>query len=566
MFDTSQGSGTVAGEESVQSEHENPDRIEAVGEAIENVFGGRGTPLEHFSMPEFRPHQRETIEEINDAFERGYRYVLVQAPTGSGKSRVAEAFAFASDNAYIITPQKILQDQYRRDFPNMEVMKGRSAYTAAYQHTVDTFRGGIEYSGPEITCQDCICRKIKDVDRTVCPYNQAIITAQTKPVVVHNFDSFMYQNLAHASKGGLWPGRKLLIVDECHAIENKLMDFVSFTISNRDVAGLQIPRFDIIEQYDDFLEDVYQRLAARISRLRALVEEGLLADSELKELDNLTRLFGKIGMFQWSRKGQNPVEYVFDYTGSPYQSVSFKPVTVGSFAYRNLFCRGERLLLMGATVLDKEMFCQSVGLNPSEVYYVDVESFFPVDNHRVVHSYVGPMSFRHIDRNLPSMVDKIEDILDRFPNTKGIIQTHSEKIAKYIQENLKNERLTFNKDFPTPQEMLEFHSMKDASVIVASGLREGIDLYGDLSQLQIFCKVPYPSLADKQVKRRMEIDKRWYGFLTTMSFVQALGRSIRSSDDKAVTYLLDGDFKRFYGMCKQYFPTHIRRAVGRGHE
>ncbi|GAI48123.1 unnamed protein product, partial [marine sediment metagenome] len=80
-----------------------------------------------FAPPTYRHGQRESIEEIEKAFQ-SFDFVLFEGPTGSGKSQVARAFAFQSGDAYIITPQKILQDQYEQDFPEMRVVKGRSAY------------------------------------------------------------------------------------------------------------------------------------------------------------------------------------------------------------------------------------------------------------------------------------------------------------------------------------------------------------------------------------------------------------------------------------------------------
>ncbi len=51
--------------------------------------------------------------------------MVVEAPTGAGKSAIAVTLAREASSAYILTAQKILQDQYLRDFPELAVMKGR---------------------------------------------------------------------------------------------------------------------------------------------------------------------------------------------------------------------------------------------------------------------------------------------------------------------------------------------------------------------------------------------------------------------------------------------------------
>lgn len=48
---------------------------------------------------------------------------------------------------------------------------------------------------------------------------------------------------------------------------------------------------------------------------------------------------------------------------------------------------------------------------------------------------------------------------------------------------------------------------------------------------------------------------------TTKTIVQATGRSVRSMDDFAVTYILDADWGRFYGQNKMMFPQSFRESI-----
>jgi Rad3-related DNA helicase len=38
------------------------------------------------------------------------------------------------------------------------------------------------------------------------------------------------------------------------------------------------------------------------------------------------------------------------------------------------------------------------------------------------------------------------------------------------------------------------------------------------------------------------------------TIVQAVGRSVRAKDDKAITYILDGDWQRFLNSNRKFFP------------
>lgn len=511
---------------------------------LDPLWFSENNVLGQFRRPSFRPHQKETIVEIAKAFESGYQYVICDAPTGSGKSDIGASFAFASGSAHILTIQKLLQTQYKESFPDMFVMKGRNAYDCVLSDSGES-------------CAKGPCRRKKVSDVPSCPYITARNRATTAPVTVHNFDSFFYQTKYGRSYGG----RRLLIVDEAHNITNKFTEFISFTIDSR--GGVVVPEADSLEAYDGFIEATLSEYSEEYSKLESLYDLDGLTQNELNKMQDLNQLIQKMRIYLQDRTKDNPIEFVFDFKakGRNGPNVTFRPVFIGRWAKQDLFSYGERVLLMSATILDKAMFCREVGLNPDEVYYVSVPSTFPVENRPILKKYAGKMSYSEIDNTLPKIEKLITDITAKFPNHKGIIQTHSDKIAAYLQENLKDTRFTFNRDYSSPQDMLDVHSSKEGSFIVASGLREGLDLYGALSKVQIFCKIPYPSLGDKVVKRKMELLPDWYGWITAVMFIQALGRSVRSPNEKAVTFILDSGFGWFYKKNKRFIPDYIREAI-----
>ena len=92
-------------------------------------------------------------------------------------------------------------------------------------------------------------------------------------------------------------------------------------------------------------------------------------------------------------------------------------------------------------------------------------------------------------------------------------------------------------------------------------MTEGVDLKGDLSKFQVICKIPYPYLGDPIIKKRMHKNKGWYALQTAKTIVQSCGRSVRSSSDQAVTYILDSDWNRFYGKNRSIFPEDFKNAL-----
>jgi Rad3-related DNA helicase len=92
-------------------------------------------------------------------------------------------------------------------------------------------------------------------------------------------------------------------------------------------------------------------------------------------------------------------------------------------------------------------------------------------------------------------------------------------------------------------------------------MMEGVDLKDELSRFQIICKIPFPYLGDLVVKKRMERNDKWYPYMTAKSIIQSLGRSIRNQSDHAISYILDGDWERFYNKNKHLFPLEFNTMI-----
>ena len=99
------------------------------------------------------------------------------------------------------------------------------------------------------------------------------------------------------------------------------------------------------------------------------------------------------------------------------------------------------------------------------------------------------------------------------------------------------------------------------TILLSPSMTEGVDLQEESSRFQIVCKVPYPYLGDKLVKKRMNKWGWWYPLQTAKTIVQSVGRSIRSNEDFAVTYILDENWNYFYSRNKIIFPEDFRKCL-----
>ena len=70
----------------------------------------------------------------------------------------------------------------------------------------------------------------------------------------------------------------------------------------------------------------------------------------------------------------------------------FKPIDVSPFAEDNLLRSGDKVLLMSATVMNKEAFCQTLGIESDEVEFISIPSPFPVENRPIIFSPISSMT------------------------------------------------------------------------------------------------------------------------------------------------------------------------------
>ena len=99
------------------------------------------------------------------------------------------------------------------------------------------------------------------------------------------------------------------------------------------------------------------------------------------------------------------------------------------------------------------------------------------------------------------------------------------------------------------------------TVLISPSLNIGLDLKDLLSRFQIITKVPYLNMADRWTNAKRQIDPEWYSWQTVLRLVQAYGRSVRSKEDWARTYVLDSAFISFIRENKKFLPDWFTRAI-----
>lgn len=517
-----------------------------------------------------RQQQKNAINTVINAFKKGKRYAIIDCGTGVGKSAIGLTIAQMINNSsefpgekevgsYFLTTQKVLQNQYEKDFSKNGLVSlySSSNYTCSIdkkasckeiQTAIRSNSAGDKYK----TCGYNCCYKMKKKDFI------------DSTLGITNFSYF----LTEKNYSQKMPNKKVLVIDEAHNLENELTRFIEISVSSffsDKILKLKIPN-DIKTQAKSFkwIKEFYlPKVTSKINQINTQLEKFGISSSKLEEfkkitarLDMLNSHHKKISQFIEIYDKDN---WVFDIEKVNKDNFKFifKPIDVSPYARQYLLDYADYVVFMSATIISHEGFSLTLGLPADEVISVKEASPFPAKNRPVIYSPAGSMSFKNIDKTLPTMVKMVEQILIHHKNDKGIIHTHSTKITNYIKNNLprrlKNRVLVAYGD--TRDSALKKHmSTKQPTVLISPSMSEGVDLKGELSKFQVICKIPFPYLGDKVIKKKMSKWDWWYNTQTVRTIIQSVGRSIRSEKDTAVTYILDSDWQNIKNKVRNLLP------------
>jgi len=510
--------------------------------------------IQFFPYKEVRQQQEESINFILNNFQNK-RYVILELPTGVGKSAIAITVAKYFDNleeksAWIVTPQRVLQKQYQNDFKWLPTIWSKEHYECPGKD--------------DITCpMGTLINGIYKGKYCDCPYKQDKRMFLGSPISLTNIAFF----LNHVEYSNEISTRKVLIVDEAHNLESVISDFVSVTLNKYVMENLGINWIGDkpIEHVVKWIETT---LLAHLEKIRSGLEDRIKLFSEdeiinggqsLKQFERIERLIGQLNRCI-SRFVVD--EWVMS-INKECDEIVLRPIFASKYSYNQLFCKGEKVLLMSGTILDKNVFCRNVGIPMDDTEFLSLGSPFEKQNRAVIVTNVCSLSYKNIDNNLPKIADVIYKLINsQHKNEKGIIHCNSYKIANYITKKVRHKNRFIVHDATNRIEMYELHlGTKEPTILVSPSLTEGIDLYDDLSRFQIIVKTPFPYLGDNYITTKMERIPGWYEWETTKTIIQASGRSVRNSTDHCVTYILDSDFTYFYKKNSNLFPQWYKDAL-----
>jgi ATP-dependent DNA helicase DinG len=631
--------------------------------------------IKNFPFTSQRNNQASAINEICNAFNSGYKYIILEAPTGFGKSPVAIAVALTLGSSYICTSTKDLQTQYARDFPHIKVAKGKNNFACLVKE--DFIRNGayrcgscassdvnechhttVEY-GPCMTnesfrdsgckyrtfTKDYIINENKGtkeeqvyIDNNAkrhyqkeysqwlpiqtlkeqkewrpCEYFDQLNIALTSSHSIFNYSIFL-SLLPHKKS---LPERELLVLDEGHLLETEIVKFRGLSISKRRwrryIHDLKVIDYgyDNIERWIDFLIELETKMLTLTGNTSLIESFSIERNVKYnykgkvggKKISTATDLFDsdeEIAQKYDSSKGStvklgdelavdairdterlsrtinnilsNQKNWIVsDIKKENYEvvKVELKPLDISAYC-KSVFEKCSKTLIMSATILSHRAFCRSVGLSGGEedqVKFIRVQSDFPIE-HRPIYplniAYLNYSSLQSVEVK-SSITKTIDNLMSLHAKDKGIIHTTSYEQLNFIKENISQanaRRLLVTDPEIQRDEVISQHANSTRpTVLISPSLHTGLDLKEELSRFQIITKVPYPNKNDRWTNAKRDVDEDWYYWQTALKLIQAYGRSIRSKDDWAKTYILDSAFGYFVKKNMNILPDWFRQAI-----
>ena len=538
-----------------------------------------------------RETQRDVINQIESAVKSGYRNILLCVPTGVGKSHIAVTVAKSLGTSFIITAQKILQDQYTNDFGFIYPMKGKPNFPCINLYDTSKVSYDVALNDPELLCTKGQCsweenqdgrkktiyckhkpklesfskynmgtenERIEEPAEQKCYYYNQKFQALLSTLALFNYSSYFQTRLYPQGIEDLLM-RDCLIADETHEIEDQIIGYIGYDIRPKTLEDVRMNLSDYVTNTTDGVIELLDILGDKYT-----VETRRLQNQEDQRYAAYRKRRDKIDHTKYEIR-DNPENFVIQENrdmSDNITSVSVKPISIGKYT-KKFFDRPTQIF-MSATI-SKRMFCRTMSIPEDQCAFIEVEqSPFPAKNRRITFHNTRRLNYRSTEDDYNAVFAKVKEIMQLYDTEKGLILTTTKKHCRDIADSLGDRVVIAHEGVEGRREkILENHkTTKKPDVLVSPSFWHGVDLKDDLSRFQIVLKAPYPSMADKRTRVKSERDPLWYQNKAVERLLQGFGRSIRNESDYAETHVMDESCHILLSKMKRFVPKAYWDALG----
>lgn len=480
-----------------------------------------------------RRNQKLAIDKILEAYDNGKSGIIIEAPTGSGKSVIATEASKRLNTqnlrGYIILSQLSLIDQYEEDF-DIPVVKGIDNYICSVNEK-------------KVSVGDCKINQYHHTECTeYCEYYDRRNKAMKSPTCIFSYQYWLIQrNYVQYTFGR----RDFTIFDECHNIGNIVQEHYRVRLEYDEIIK-HIPQIEDIasslrkETNKYRIHILLRRLESKLLEIKRTREPGISPEL-MTWYDWIKDIHCKVQDFNQStlKYGHHHIIKVHD--GFKY---SLNRKWIDDFLIR----QSKFKVFLSATIGDMDRYAHSISLTNYDTLRLD--NTFNFDRSPII---VNP---KHQISKVPhSALNDLERIMDNHKKDKGIIHTGNYKIARIIQEHFTDKRLLIYLKSQDKAHYIKVHKESDEpTILIGPTIYEGLNLPDDLCRFNIIYKIPFPYLKDPYIQTKSQL---WYNDIVQRRIIQAIGRGNRHKEDYCSTYILDKAFIRMIPKMPRYIKSRI---------
>lgn len=473
-----------------------------------------------------RPFQAETYKRI---IESPAKYVIVQAPTGSGKTAYAGQSVADGLKTLYLCKTKSLQDQAAEGY-GFTVLKGKNAYKcgewpAFGADECPNCSHRIKSNGKCAQCGEYatgieMCPQCGD---TFCDYTIAKNRFMIAPAMCLNYSKYLIDPSIHEIDP------MIAFLDEAHQLEDIALDRAGLTWywSNKRLMN-----------YCEPIDLDSNLLIQPIAMSRALVWlERLQKELAKNEPRKPSTPHDKEARWyrNWWEEAVDKVKTVLEmmtmqpdcfFIHADEWGITIRPLTA-RFHFVSMFqAIAPKIVLMSATIpgakvkgelpdglydLDVSLFAGSLGLNNYEAFKVPNAYPGPL---RPVHNLPAPrMGYKSTIEEKADHARLIADKLNGLPqHWTGLVHTTSKRMARELGgalEEMTGRTVWVPEDSggteKTVREFEAFCANVPGGIGVAWNMHEGVD--GKWINIVITAKTPFPDFSSPYDKARFEYDR-----------------------------------------------------------
>ena len=519
-------------------------------------------------FPEFRPGQQDVVDRILAA---PTRFVMLSAPTGAGKSVIAAHVAEAvrdrerdtgGARSVFLTSTKMLQNQYRVDFPMMAEIKGMRNYPCqilklAGCDAPDCDERSDQYWEP--TCDRGPCHdKARGMARWArtecelrnagCDYYDARREAEHGPFMLANYAYYM---LAQRDQTGprepLFGQFDLAVCDEAHAVVDLLIKAQSTEWGRRSVAFLRSQRVRTDFLSADTLEEAAEAARTAANKLIYLIAHTPPDESATNETDGAPtygrptrrkRLKAELEKVKKLIAAETSTGFVWDPENHRLVDTT---LTSGS-CEQHLWKGVPKILLMSATI--NEQTARTLGIPADQLTVIEAEPAIPAEQRPFALISGAPWLNYHTwkdtsGKSFRQWIVLIDRILDETPKVKTIIHVNSYPQADLLAAHSAHRARIINHGRGRAADgVARYLAAGDGAVLVSPAVDTGVDFPYDDCRVQIIAKMPWER-TDPVVQAIEAAHPGYRDCRAVLKMVQQAGRSTRAPDDASVTFAVD---------------------------